>query len=363
MGIEAKISEQLNRMPALKKVIKRAYQFCGYALSPKLKGKSEGDISCVSPQDDNDYFFGYYDKSPWDASERYMLCLKAKDTSKDVAPSEPAEILLLNLHTGQHKIIAVTRSWNVQQGCMLQWLGPDFSKRVIYNDFRNGKLCSVILEVETGKEKILDMPVYSVCSDGKTALTLDFSRLHRLRPGYGYCNVKDNTENEKLPPTPCVWRVNLIDGTSEPILSYTDLATFECRDCMQGAEHKANHIMINPSGTRAMLLHRWFHKQTKYTRLVTFNLDGSDLYNLCDGNMVSHCCWKNDNEILGFARKDKTLGYYLMKDQSSDCSMLWPKLNVDGHPSYGPDGRVVTDTYPDRARGLPPLKFWKMKEM
>ena len=61
---------------------------------------------------------------------------------------------------------------------------------------------------------------------------------------------------------------------------------------MNNAEHKVNHIMLNPSGERFMVLHRWFVGHRKYTRLVTVDVDGSKMYNLSDDDMVSHCYWK-----------------------------------------------------------------------
>ena len=74
---------------------------------------------------------------------------------------------------------------------------------------------------------------------------------------------------------------------------------------MKKAEHKVNHIMINPSGERFMVLHRWIYGSRKYARLITANIDGSDMYNLNDDNMTSHCWWKNDSEIIAFAHKKK----------------------------------------------------------
>ena len=191
MSLEQKINYQLNKYPAVKKVIKRAYQRTMYAISPKIK--SDGNINRISPDDVNhEYFFGYYDKSPWDITDRYMLCMKANDTWSDVSPKAEAEILLIDTAKDENdpirvKKLAVTRAWNVQQSCMLQWLGPDFSSRILYNDFRDGAYCSVILELATMKETVIGTPVYTVSADGKTALTLDFSRLYNLRPGYGYC--------------------------------------------------------------------------------------------------------------------------------------------------------------------------------
>lgn len=348
---EAKVNHQLNKYPAIKKVIKRLYQLSMYTISPKVK--SEGDITRISPDDGMEYFFGYYDKSPWDASNRYLLCLRAKDTLSSVSPKEPADIILFDtLNNNSFKVVARTHSWNVQQGCMVQWLGPDYSERIIYNDFRNGKYCSIILNIKTNEERVINKPVYSVSQDGRFALTLDFARLHRLRKGYGYSNLPEKTANEKCPDKSCVWYIDLVNGEIKSLLKYTDFANFETRSEMKTSEHKVNHIMINPAGNRFMILHRWFDGTKKYTRLLTVNIDGSDMYNLSDDDMTSHCYWKNDSEILAFARKNlEGNGYYLMKDKTKEYQMLIPKLTSDGHPSYSPDGKkVLTDTYPSRSR-------------
>lgn len=80
MSIEQKINYQLNKLPLVKRGIKRAYQSVCYAVSKKIE--SEGNIVRLSPNDkEHEYFFGYYDKSPWDAdrslhylyaSQRYL---------------------------------------------------------------------------------------------------------------------------------------------------------------------------------------------------------------------------------------------------------------------------------------------------
>lgn len=263
MSLEQKINYQLNKFPAVKKYIKRVYQLGMYAISPKIK--SDGNITRISPEDNtHEYFFGYYDKSPWDITDRYMLCMRANDTWSDVSPKEKADILLIDMYKQENdtvrvKKIAETSAWNVQQSCMLQWLGPDYSSRVLYNDYRNGKYCSVILTLATGEEKVIDAAVYAVSSDGKLALTLDFSRLYNLRPGYGYYNVKEATEGVALPDTTAVWKIDLESGNVKPLLKYTDFASFQPRPEMleKGSVHKVNHLMISPSGKRFMVLYRW----------------------------------------------------------------------------------------------------------
>ncbi|MCI9142665.1 MAG: glycosyltransferase [Lachnospiraceae bacterium] len=358
MSFEQKINYQLNKVPGVKKYIKRVYQRFMYAISPKIK--SEGKIIRISPDDSrHEYFFGYYDKSPWDITDRYILCMRANDTWSDVSPEEKADILLIDTCLSENdpnrvKKIAETRSWNVQQGCMLQWLGPDFSSQILYNDYRNGNYVAVILELATGKERIIQAPVYTVSADGKIALTLDFSRLYNLRPGYGYYNVPEKTKDIALPDATAVWKINLETGEITDLFAYKDFATFQPRPEMQekGAVHKVNHLMLSPNGRRCMVLYRWFVGQRKYTRLITFNIDGSDMYVLSDDDMVSHCFWKDDQTILAFEnKKDGGPGYYLMTDKTQEYIHCWSQFSNDGHPSYSPDRKlIVTDSYPNRAR-------------
>lgn len=353
MSIEQKVNYQLNKYPAIKRFIKRLYQLGMYVISPKIK--FEGNITRISPDEKGEYFFGYYDKSPWNTDMRYMLCMKAKDTWSKPDPIETADILLIDTQNRNAvRKVATTHTWNVQQGCMAQWLGPDFSRKILYNDMREGKYCSVILDIETGEERVLPMPCYTVSSDGKTALSLDFARLHNLRLGYGYAALPEETKGIALPKTTAVWKMDVETGEVIELLKYTDLANFHPRNEMQEGDsvHKVNHLMLSPNGKRFMVLYRWFCGHRKYTRLITCNVDGTDMYVLSDDDMVSHCYWKNDEEIIAFENKHGSgPGYYLMKDKTQEYKHLWKELCTDGHPSYSPDGKlVVTDSYPDRTR-------------
>ena len=359
MSVEQKINYQLNKYPRIKRCIKRLYQLAMYAISPKIK--SEGNIIKISPNDpDNEYFFGYYDKNPWDVTGQYMLCMQSKDTWSESDPKSEAEILLFDLNlkpndNGYCRVLTKTHTWNVQQGCMAQWLGPEFKTKIIYNDLREGDYCSIVFDIETKEERVLPLPVYTVSSDGKTALSLDFSRLHNLRPGYGYSALPEKTKGVALPDETCIWKMDVETGEVVELFKYTDFARFQPRPEMleNGSVHKVNHLMLSPNGKRFMVLYRWFCGQRKYTRLITCNVDGTDMYVLSDDDMVSHCYWKDDEHIIAFENKHgEGTGYYLMKDKSQEYTHLWSHLTNDGHPSYCPtdNNLVVFDTYPDRAR-------------
>jgi Tol biopolymer transport system component len=232
-------------------------------------------------------------------------------------------------------------------------LGPDFQERVIYNDFHDGRLVSLIKNVCTGNVRVVDKPVYDVTSDGRVALSLNFERLHAVRPGYGYDRGLGCKQFERFPNNDGIWKVNLETGASELILTLDRISQ---DDGSVGEEVSAahfNHIMVNPSGTRFMFLYRYKRRKTEYTRLYTTNMDGSDLICLTKNSSISHATWKNDEEILVWARH-KSFGehYYLFRDKSDHIKIVGEGILLeDGHPSYSPCGRyLLTDTYNNRAR-------------
>ena len=344
------IAYKMRKFPILKKIMKLSYQYVGNLLSDKKT--IPNSITQISSSKE-EHLFGYYDKCPWNKDENKVIYLQVTEANKNYASSKQANIILKDLLTEKEQIIATTNAWNVQQGCMLQWLGPDFNSKIFYNDFIDGKLKSVILNIDNLEKKIIDYPLYSIDKTGKWGLSLDFYRLNRLRPGYGYNNKGDETSKELLPKGYCIWKVDLESNTSEGIISYEQLYNIDLKDTMKDAEHKVNHIMINPSGTRFMFLHRWIKNKVKYTRLLTADTNGKDIFNLLDNDMVSHCNWKDDKTILCWAQKEeKGTHYFLLKDKTSECNIIAKeKLFTDGHPSYSPDGKwFVTDTYPDFRR-------------
>lgn len=346
--LEIWVHDHILKNDTIRHFIYGLYQRFLYYISPKIS--VEGNVEIITPDDGFEYLFGYYDKSPWSPSGHFMLATRVKSTTKKADSTETAEIVTIDLLNNKTiKTVATTRCWNVQQGCMAQWIDDE---KILYNDYRNGGYCSIVKNIYSGDERIIDMPVYAVSMDKKIALTLDFNRLHRLRPGYGYANEKESTCDEICPDKTCIWKINLESNIITPLLKYSDFANFEARSDMKGAEHKVNHLMISPDGNRFMVLHRWFKNNVKYTRLVTCNIDGTNMYNLSDDDFVSHCCWKNNEEILSYLNKhDGGKGYYLMKDKTKEYSRLWTELAMDGHPTYSYDGQhIVTDTYPDRKR-------------
>jgi hypothetical protein len=299
---------------------------------------------------DNTYsFFGYYDKSPWSFDERFYLIHLYDEREKD-----KVKIGVFDFENNELTILDETQAFNFQQGAMLRWLNMS-SYNVIYNTVVDDYLVAKIKDISSGKERIIPIPIQTVNNMGTEALTLNYKRLDKLRPEYGYkVKVKNFSENMTYDEDG-IWRIDLNTGKSELIISLEELISYKHRKEMDKSEHKINHIMYSPSGKRFVFMHRWIGPYGKFSRLYTANIDGTDLYLLADDRMVSHYSWFDDNYILAYARKEPTGDkYYLFKDQSEEVEIVGNEiLDIygDGHPSYSPDKRwIITDTYPDKAR-------------
>lgn len=345
-----RINDALRRFPLIRVIIKRIYQLIWYMLGSKEKAKGKFDILA---EGEGDVFFGYYDSTPYNADCSMIIYTQAKDMHKHVCAKVPSDILIKNPGNASVEILDTTNTCNTQQGAMLKWLGPDFNREIIFNDCVDEKYISKILNIETKEKHIIDMPIYSVSDKGDYGYTLDFSRLHTLRPGYGYDNIEDKTKGVKCPDEYCLYKVDLKNNITEGLLRYTDLKNFKTVDSMEDAFHIINHIMISPDGSRIMFLHRWFdNKNKKHSRLITCDANCKDMYNLISDSMISHCNWlDNSKTIIVYANVRGVNGYFKLQDKTQHSERIMNELTADGHPSISPDGKyIVTDTYPDKTR-------------
>ena len=133
------------------------------------------------------HFFGYYDKFPWNANSRYMIGLETEFMDRPPTAEDRAVIGLIDLEDGNRwKPLAETTAWNWQQGTMLQWVGTEPERKIIYNIRAGERFGAVVQDVESGEMRELPRPVYALSRDGRQAVTPNFARTARTRPGYGY---------------------------------------------------------------------------------------------------------------------------------------------------------------------------------
>ena len=366
--IKKYIGEILQPFPRLRFLIKKVYKisiFCFFKLVALFYHSGhnflkESNVTNITNKKYH-YFFGYYDKCPWNNTGKYLLCLKTSFANRMPKPGESAEIYYIDLNKKKNTMykIAETKAWCWQQGCMLQWFKSKNEDLIIYNDFRDNEYVSVISDLKGKVKKILPLPIYTITEDGKQALGLNFGRLHYGSAGYGYI-TKPYLDFKKLcPRNDGIWHINIDSNKYKLIVSLRQIYEFDFKKNIKNAFHYFNHLKFNPNGTRFVFLHRWNYKGgwhpegRNFTRMFTANIDGSDLYCLSDYEMVSHFTWKDNEHILAWARQPINKNhFYLFKDKTKDVKIIGKNILLeDGHPSYSPDGRwILLDTYPNKIR-------------
>jgi len=315
---------------------------------------------------DRQVFFGYYDISPINFDDSILLAVRAPLPNVSACADISLEVGCYDLRNGGGFVkIADTITWCWQQGCRLQWYplnNHGKNNTVIYNTLVNGVYGSCIQNIQT-KAILAEFgrPIYGMSPDGRYGFSLPFSRLGRLRPGYGYVALDDETEGDLAPVSDGLWRIDMDSGGDELLFSISDIAKIRPQDTMKGAEHYFNHICVNPTGNRLLFFHIWKNGSERHTRIITCNTDGSEPYILVSDGVASHYTWKDQDTllciILNARRGEKR--YCLYKDRTTAKSVIGSGvLNLDGHPSYSHDRKLLlTDTYMDKYGCLNLLLF------
>jgi len=298
------------------------------------------------------HFYGYYEKSPWNRSGSLLLTHEANFNDRPPTAQDEVTVGTIDLNKdNSFAPFATSQAWNWQQGAMLQWHPADPENLILFNNREHERFVGIVHDLRSGENRTYDHPVYAVTPDGLTGFSLNFSRLAKHRPGYGYEGIQDPWQEEKHPEKDGIFTVDLQTGKTQLILSTAQLAALDPKASMENAWHYINHIQVSPSGERIAFFHIWHLDALSWeVRLYTCRPDGTDLRCLLDTETVSHYDWRDDEHILVWARDSKVGERFLLCDVQSGIHKIFGEgtLTVDGHCSYSPDGRwVLNDTYPD----------------
>ena len=340
---------------------------------------------------EHSHFFGYYNQSPLNPEGRHLLAHRVSFDGRNVEASDQAEVGYFDLQDGSWHTLGVTRAFNWQQGAMLQWLGPDFPSRAIYNDQEGDRFVACVADVASGFRRTLPHAVYAVHPSGRSALGVRFER-HYFCRAYHYEGVRDDRWNVPIHPEDGILAIDLEAGEARLLLRTAAIASFDPTSAMTGVSHWLEHLMWNPSGTRFGFLHRYGNHTSFATRVFTADADGTRLFCLPGHTEYSftHMGWRDDSTFVNYAVKSKPLakayasildstnplkavvvracrvlkriiprdfvdrrraesGYALVRDRERVERLLSNGLlRRDGHPSWTRDGRyMLTDTYAD----------------
>ncbi|MGO1119629.1 hypothetical protein ACTL6U_13020 [Rhodovibrionaceae bacterium A322] len=333
------------------------------------------------------HFFGYYDKSPLDHPGQRLLALRC-DLGKSLpGPEDQVEVGYFDIETKDYLSLGTSRAFNWQQGAMVQWLGPDFARKIIYNDRRGNEVFAVVHDLESGQKQEFPGGVTSVTPCGRKAVALDWHHLAKTRPGYSYAGLDPEKSPEK---ENALWVLDLETGERQRLIGLPELLAYKRLSSMAGAAHSLEHPMVSPDGKRFCFYHRWILQDGGvFTRLYSLGLDGQDLRLLLDSGKVTHACWRGADRLVlwgampslvtglrrhklliktllkpllplyrrisrnrpSLQRAAAGLSYLDLKDQEGTAvhRLADGMLTRDGHPSFQPGNTnsMLTDSYPD----------------
>lgn len=334
----------------LKHSVKKIYQSLFLIIKPK---KVQCDYELIVAKG---YFFGFHDKSPWSTNNSYILAHKIDDTFHDM-PQKNNEIKLgyfTDKNLEEFITIGSTKCWNWQQGSMLQWLGN--KELIIYNYWDGNKTISNIVDLQGEPVKTIPFPTGAASQNGRFIASYDFERLNIGMYGYGYANesVLIESTNTDIPKNSGFIIYDLENNITVSKSSIFSINEFLKERKLLGGYLFVTHFLFSPNNKRVLFLLRSYKKGRRLvSRMISCNIDGSDLHVFQTGNMVSHISWVNDDKVLAYCsdiiEKD---GYYLFTDRCDDYQNIGKEYySYDGHPQYSKaNNSFITDSYPNRRR-------------
>ncbi|MBC8372048.1 MAG: hypothetical protein H8E53_00515, partial [Planctomycetes bacterium] len=265
------------------------------------------------------HWFAYYDKLQFDPTGRYVLSMEVDFEHRSPRADDVIRIGMVDLHRGDKWIqLGTSRAWGWQQGCMLQWI-PGTKSTILWNDRRDDRFVCHIMDTVSRKKRTIGYPIYTVTPDGQFGASVDFRRIQDMRPGYGYAGLPDPNKSDMAPKDSGIWLVDLATGKGKLIVTLADIAKIPFpRRNVTGAKHYFNHLLFNGDGKRLEFLHRYRPNGGRggfITRMLTCNLDGSDIRTVDPSGSTSHFIWRGTDKILAWSRYKNSSGFFLYEDK------------------------------------------------
>jgi hypothetical protein len=339
-------------------------------------------------------FIGFHDIIPWSHDNSMLAIHRANpDYFELSACDNPIDICLWNPESGEIQAIDSTRGWNLQQGSRLQWV-PAHPGILAFNAIENNKAVGVLRDIHSGERRVFDTPIYTFSPNGKTSITVNFTRLAHMWKAYGYPALAVNPLVQDVDGDG-LWKLDLETGTSELFISTRRAAEFEATSEVNAEDHFLCHVSFSPNGERIAFLDRYFSKDyALVTRMIVTDKNAKAFKIVAQGG-VSHFDWIDNDTILVWTRFSSALatmrsrgvlGSPLLKpllklgrsfkgtwkkrllseayygisvvDPSNRFRFGFPELNSDGHPMIARSHPwVLTDFYPDAKNQMPVMLY------
>jgi hypothetical protein len=318
-------------------------------------------VWCVTP-DSPRTMHRFFDTSPISPSGRYVGLTRFPHEDRLPQPGDVAEIVVVDLDTGEQRVVAESRGWDTQLGAQTQW-GTDDTE-LFFNDMDTNawRPFGVKLDPLSGARQDLDGTVYMVSPDGKWAASPCLLRTGRTQAGYGVIAPPEHVPmNQGAAADDGIFVTDTSTGECKLLVSFKEIVeTAEPRidlDDHPGGGFYGFHVKYNLQSDRLMLVLRWLPDEGGRGKMkrhvVTMKADGTDICVAIPDSEWSkgghHPNWCPDGETVMMNLKidGKVLRFVKARYDGSDYGTMIDTVPGSGHPSLHPNGRhIVTDAYP-----------------
>jgi hypothetical protein len=315
---EQAVGSVLNRFPRAKKLVEAAYQRTLYMMAGQ-RGFEYDLHEAVTidslasfysfEHEPESMFIGFYDVVPWNDPMDAAFAHEAGPHDSTTYEHADSETSIVGYSSDGIDPVASTRAWNYQQGSRTQW-HPTRSDVLLFNDIDDSSLVARWISVTDDDSWTFPYPIQAVSPTGKEYISLDYRRLDRNSPGYGYGT--DDGSPLSSPSTDGLRRVPLdAQKDDELIVSFAEL-----RDSFGGAvshdKHYIHHAVFSPDGKRLAFLHRWMDDNIRKTRLIISTRTGEWEEHLRH-SQLSHFCWLDSTRLfLTHGTQEYGRGYHIL---------------------------------------------------
>ncbi|OAQ39778.1 hypothetical protein A5893_09380 [Pedobacter psychrophilus] len=316
----------------------------------------------------------FFDTSPISPSGKYLALFRFPYNDHSPEPGDNGEVILVNIKTGNEKVIAKTKGWEFQLGANVQWGASD--KELYFNDVDTSTWKGFAVKMNPFTRETIRMAstVFMVSPNGKKLATYNLEKSIFAQVGYGVIIPKEiNKKNIGLVDDDGIIITDIATNTSKLVASVKQI--YENTKPSIKVENPDNYeyycfqVKWNPQGTRLLTTIQWTPSGT-YNRnraVITMLPDGSDIRTAISSEQWSkgghHVNWAADGEHLtmNLNVNDKSgLEIISVKYDGTDLKTIYSPGS--GHPSSNPkkSNYIITDAYagemPTKA-GFAPIRL------
>jgi hypothetical protein len=285
-------------------------------------------------------------------------------------PGEAGNVCIVDLETGEDRVVAETCGWEPQTGANVNWGGSD--RELFFNDVDTGSWQPFAWKLDplSGKRQKMEGTVYHASPDGRWLISANMTTMRRTQPGYGVCVPLEKMRRNVGPAEDDgFYLTDTSTGKTHLLASITGILTTSdppvLIDDPKRQEIYGFHCKFNPQGHHLMLSLRWF-PTTSEPRWNMFKLEYSAVryawiaMGLEPG--PKHCSvgpeqWEKGGHHATWFPDGKRISMNLNIDRDG---LRFVQVNADGtglrkmldeatgsgHPTVHADGKhLLTDTY------------------